>query len=71
MRMVREKFVPALNAGQNLSGLGIRRFRRLPGVYEIRWAADGRALFMFGDERVPGEKHIIWIAVGDHSIYDR
>lgn len=31
---------------------------------------DGRATFMFGPERIPGEPHIIWRRIGGHDIFD-
>lgn len=69
--VVLNKFVPALRDGHiSQGGLRIKSFRSRPGVFEMRWGSDGRALFRFGEERVPGETHIIWIAVGSHEIYD-
>jgi hypothetical protein len=41
-----------------------------PGVWEISWAADGRATFNYGDEVIPGERHIIWRRIGTHDIFD-
>ena len=53
-----------------LGGLRIKPYRRVPGSWEMTWGfGDGmRALFYYGDEIRPGERHIIWIMVGDHSI---
>jgi hypothetical protein len=40
----------------------------MPGCFEITWAADGRAIFTYGAEVRSGERHIIWLAIGTHSI---
>ena len=40
-----------------------------PGVYELSFGAGGRATFAYGDELVPGEPHVIWRRIGDHSIF--
>jgi hypothetical protein len=34
----------------------------------MTWAGDGRAIFTYGAEVRPGERHIIWLAVGTHAI---
>jgi hypothetical protein len=40
-------------------------------VYEMTWdMPNGRATFMFGSERIPGEQHIIWRRIGGHEIYN-
>ena len=36
-------------------------------IYEVRWAADGRATFHI-EMDVVGEPIIIWRRIGDHSI---
>lgn len=38
------------------------------GVRELTWAPDGRATFEYGPETRPGEPHVIWRRIGDHSI---
>ena len=50
------------------SGLRVKGVKGTPGVYELRWAADGRATFSWGAEVVPGQRHIIWRRCGDHEI---
>jgi hypothetical protein len=40
-------------------------------VWELSFAADGRATFAYGDEVVAGEAHVVWRRVGDHSVLDR
>ena len=49
-------------------GLGVKGVKGSPGVFEMRWAADGRATFSWGAERRPGQRHIIWRRCGDHEI---
>jgi len=51
--------------------LGVERFHRRKGAYEMRWGVDGRALFEYGTSPHPGETHIIWLAVGTHRIYKK
>jgi hypothetical protein len=41
-------------------GLGVRPVTGHPGLYEMSWGEQGRAAFSYGDERVPGEPHVIW-----------
>jgi hypothetical protein len=40
----------------------------MPGCFKMTWAGDGRAIFTYGPEVRPGERHVIWLAVGTHSI---
>ncbi len=68
---VRE-FVEDLKAGRPFRpSLGVKRFQRRPGAYEMRWASDGRALLEFGTSPHQGDAHIIWLAVGTHDIYKK
>jgi hypothetical protein len=48
--------------------LRIKRVQGTTGVWEITFAADGRATFDYGDEIIHGEAHVRWRRVGDHSI---
>ena len=52
-------------------GLRVKGVRGSPGVFEMTWAADGRATFSWGDEIVPGQRHVIWRRCGTHDILDR
>jgi hypothetical protein len=49
--------------------LRVKRVQGHVGVWEISWAADGRATFEYGAERIAGEAHLLWRRVGDHSIF--
>ena len=69
----------ALELGEDLdagipprSSLGVRIFRKYASqrVHEFKWAADGRALFRYGIDDDDGQKHVIWLIVGTHSIYE-
>lgn len=48
--------------------LRVKRVEGAPGVWELSFAPDGRATFNYGAERVPGEPHVVWRRIGDHSI---
>ncbi len=53
------------------SGLRVTRVQKAKtqGVWEMTWAPDGRATFMYGKEIIPGEAHIIWRRIGGHEIF--
>lgn len=48
--------------------LRIKRVQGTEGVWEISFAPDGRATFEYGPEVTPGEPHVIWRRIGDHSV---
>jgi hypothetical protein len=68
----RRLFVDGLRAGNFHPRLRVKRFRSLPGVWEMTWGPDGRALWRYGEpiSDKPGP-HIIWLRIGDHGIFDR
>jgi hypothetical protein len=66
-----ELFVAGLRSGAFDPRLRVKRVKRTADVWEMSWASDGRATFQYGPEVVPGEPHIIWRRVGDHSVLDR
>ena len=49
-------------------GLRVKRVQGHPGIWELSFAPDGRATFAYGEERIPGEAHVIWRRIGDHSV---
>lgn len=49
-------------------GLVVKPVKGADGLFEMRWASDGRATFRYGKGR-PGEPHIIWCRVGTHDIF--
>lgn len=48
--------------------LRVKGVKGAPGVFEMTWAHDGRATFSWGEEKRPGQRHIIWRRCGDHEI---
>lgn len=48
--------------------LRVKRVEGSPGVWELTFAPDGRATFSYGSERIPGESHVVWRRIGDHSV---
>ena len=40
-----------------------------PGVFEMTWAPNGRATFIYGSEQKPGEAHVIWRRIGGLEIF--
>jgi len=64
-----KKFVEDLaSAGKPRSGLRVKGVQGAPGIFELRWAPDGRATFQFGKSIREGQPHIIWRRVGGHEI---
>lgn len=64
------KFVEDLKAQRPpRRSLGVKGLHGYEGVFEFRFAGDGRALFMYGTSPHPGDVHIIWLRVGTHAIY--
>jgi hypothetical protein len=40
-------------------GLRVKGIRGMPGCFEMTWAPDGRAIFTYGPEVHPGERHVV------------
>jgi anaerobic glycerol-3-phosphate dehydrogenase len=53
--------------GAGLAGLSCAR----DDIWELTWAADGRATWQYGPEQRPGEPHVIWRRIGGHEIFKR
>ncbi len=51
-------------------GLRVKRVQGTEDVWEMTWAADGRATFRYGQEVRTGEPHIVWLRIGKHAILD-
>jgi hypothetical protein len=62
-------FIAGLRLGSFDSRLRLKRVQAHPGIWEISWAADGRATFEYGPEVLPGETDIIWRRIGAHDIF--
>ena len=64
------QFVDDLRSGRGFrKGLRVKRIKGASGVFEMTWAADGRATFQYGDGVVEGETHVIWRRIGSHAIF--
>jgi hypothetical protein len=68
-KVVREEFVPDIEANQWRPGLRIKRVHSVPKVWEMTWAPDGRATWEFGAPIRDGVRHVIWRRVGTHDIF--
>ena len=64
------KFIHDLGIGAFRPGLRVKRYQGREGVFEMTWAANGRALFRYGNEVRPGEPHIEWLSIGTHDIFN-
>jgi hypothetical protein len=63
------QFVADLKAGSFRSSLRVKGVKGAAGIFEMTWAADGRATFEYGSEITPGEAHIVWRRVGTHDVF--
>lgn len=64
-----EQFVEDLKGGEGFrNGLRVKGVRGHPGIFEMTWAANGRATFQYATSPRPGDTHIIWRRIGTHSI---
>lgn len=63
-------FIAALRASPPSfpPNLRVKRVQGAAGVWEVTFAADGRATFAYGDEVRAGEPHVIWRRVGTHDV---
>jgi hypothetical protein len=52
-------------------GLRIHQVHKVAGVWEMTWAPNGRATFMYGESPEEGELHVIWRRIGGHEILDQ
>ena len=69
-KVVLAEFVPDADAGRSRPGLRVKGVQGAPGVYEMTWAADGRATWQYGPEQLPGTPHVSWRRVGTHAIFE-
>ena len=40
-------------------------------VDQFMFGPDNRALFRYGDERTPGDAHILWLRIGGYEVEGR
>jgi hypothetical protein len=65
-------FVADLTDGTGFrKGLRVKKMQGREDVWELTWAAGGRATFHFGASVRPGEPHIVWRRIGTHQIFTR
>lgn len=62
------RFINDTAAGRFRSSLRVKGIQGMPGCFEMTWAGDGRAIFTYGPAVHPGERHVVWLAVGSHAI---
>lgn len=48
--------------------LRVKKIKGLEGCWEMTWATDGRAIFSWGKEQLPGKRHVVWVDIGSHNI---
>ena len=66
----KNQFVAAIGARRPPPpSLRVKRVQNMPGVWELSWAADGRATFEYGSELIERQPHIIWRRIGSHDIF--
>lgn len=51
------------------AGLRVKAVQGTLGVWELTFSPDGRATFAYGEQLTPGEAHVIWRRIGNHSIF--
>jgi hypothetical protein len=70
-KVVMDAFVPDLTAPDRpfRPGLRVTGVTAHPGVFEMTGDNDGRAMFSYGEEQVPGQAHVIWRRIGTHAIF--
>lgn len=70
-KVIIEAFVPDLAASDRpfRPGLRVKGVAAHSGVVEMTWDNDGRATFSYGEERTPGQPHVIWRRIGTHAIF--
>jgi hypothetical protein len=65
-----QQFVEDLQrVGTFRKGLRVKGIQGATGIFEMTWAADGRATFEYGDEVRVGEPHVVWRRVGTHEVF--
>jgi hypothetical protein len=62
-------FVAGLASQSFAPQLRVKRVQGETGLWEMTWAADGRATFSYGAEVKAGQPHIIWRRIGTHDIF--
>jgi hypothetical protein len=50
--------------------LRVKRVKGADEVWELTWAANGRATVRYAAQIITGEAHVVWLRIGPHSILD-
>ena len=67
-----QQFVDDLGSNRTIrKGLRVKGIQGATGIFELTWAADGRATFEYGEPVTEGEAHIVWRRVGTHQIFNQ
>ena len=67
---VLQRFVEDVDSGHFRASLRVKPVRGRSGIWEMTWEGnDGRATFMYGPEKLPGKRHVIWLRIGGHEIF--
>jgi hypothetical protein len=67
-----QQFVEDLQRDRGFrKGLRVKGVQGATGIFEMSWAADGRATFEYGEEVTAGEPHVVWRRVGTHAIFNQ
>jgi hypothetical protein len=65
-----QQFVEDMKRGGTFrKGLRVKGIQGATGIFEMTWAADGRATFEYGAPLTAGEPHVVWRRVGTHAIF--
>lgn len=48
--------------------LRVKKIRSKRGVYEMTWAADGRATFTLDRSASVDKLHVVWLRIGGHDV---
>ena len=65
-----ERFDADLAKGNFRFSLRVKRVGGTDSVFDMTWAADGRATFQYGDSQGVGA-HVIWRRIGAHKVFKR
>lgn len=65
------KLVADLASGGFRKGLRVKRVEGTANVYEVTFAANGRATWGYGDPVLEDEPHVVWRRVGSHSVFGK
>lgn len=69
-RTARRKLVAALREDppEFPPELRVKRVQGARGVWEMTFAADGRATFAYGPAKRESEAHVVWRRIGTHDV---